>query len=62
MASEVNPTGERYAELLKSYSEAIVAARAAAEADGGIEKETYYDTEMKIYSKNGNVWKIEWGD
>lgn len=62
MSNEVNSTGAQYAELLKSYSEAIVAAMAKAEADGGVDKVTYYDTQTIIYSKNGNKWEINWGD
>ena len=62
MSDEINSTGEKYAELLRSYSEKIVSSKEAAEADGGIEKVTYYDTQMIVYSRNGSAWTINWGD
>ena len=56
----INPEGLRLSECMENYSLRIVEAKEAAEADGGIDRITYYEYIITIYSKNGNKWIIDW--
>ena len=57
----ISEQGSRMAECLKQYSLRVVAAKAAAEADGGIDRITYFDYLLTVYSKNGNKWEVDIG-